>query len=267
MKTPKTQIGVIGGSGFYKLLDNPQEIRLNTPHGAPSSPVFSGKIGESNIAFIPRHGLNHQLPPHQVPYKANLWALKELGVTQVLTCTAVGSLQKEIQPGDFVILDQFIDRTRHRDDTFYHGPVTTHISSAYPYCPRLSKVFYQTAKSLKIKTHKVGTAVIIEGPRFSTAAESQFFTNQGWDVINMTQYPEVVLARELELCYAAVALVTDYDAGLMTTEKIKPVSLAQVLKTFNSNNQKALRLIIQTIKNLKHTRDCDCKNALANATL
>ncbi len=267
MKTTKPKIAVIGGSGFYSLLDKTiEEKRINTPFGPTSGNVTIGQVGKTTIAFLSRHGENHQYPPHKVPYKANLWALKELGIKQIITCTAVGSLQKEIKPGSFVILDQFVDYTRHRESTYFNGPITTHISTAYPYCKRLRKTIIQTAEKINVKTHPSGTAVIIEGPRFSTAAESIFFTNAGWDVVNMTQFPEVVLARELEMCYSAIALVTDYDAGVMSKEKIKPVSLDKVISVASKNNLNAQKLIKMTIASLTTRRNCDCKNSLKNAS-
>ncbi|MBI5465026.1 S-methyl-5'-thioadenosine phosphorylase, partial [Candidatus Gottesmanbacteria bacterium] len=226
----KAEIGIIGGSGFYELASGLKEFKVETPYGSPSGKVAIGKIANHQIAFLPRHGRNHQLPPHKINYRANLWALKKLGVERILSVTACGSLQKEIKRGDFVVLDQFVDRTRGRADTFYDGPETIHISTAYPYCPELSKLAYASAKKLKIPVHPKGTVVVIQGPRFSTKAESEWFTKMGWDVINMTGYPEVVLARELEMCYCAIALATDYDVGIVVSEKLPPVSTEEIIK-------------------------------------
>lgn len=261
------KIGIIGGSGFKNLLEQPKDIRVNTPYGAPSAPLSVGKIGKCEVVFLPRHGYNHQYPPHKVPYQANIHALKELGVKKIITCTAVGSIQKKIKPGDIVIIDQFINLTKNRTDTFYNGPVTTHISTAFPYCPTLNRQILKTAKKIGIKVRLGGTVVVVDGPRFSTAAESSFFTNMGWDIINMTQYPEVTLARELGLCYTALALVTDYDAGVVLKNKLKPVTTRQVLEVFKNNNQKATELINETIKQYSGKLGCECRNVLKDAQI
>lgn len=263
----RATIGIIGGSGFYKLLKKTEPVKVETPYGPPSGEISLGEIGGKRVAFLPRHGPDHSLPPHKVPYQANLWALKSLGVVQIITCTACGSLQKEIKRGDFVVLDQFVDRTRHRQDTFFNGPVTTHISAAYPYCPYLSKLAYQTGKKQGLAIHRKGTAVVIEGPRFSTEAESVWFSRMGWQVVNMTQYPEVALARELELCYAAIALVTDWDVGVFSSEKLKPVDFEEVIREFGKNIKKAQRLILKLVKQLPETRRCSCRKALKGAKI
>ena len=263
----KPKIAVIGGSGFYQLLNNPAFVRVETPYGAPSSKIAIGKIGEQEIAFLPRHGYEHELSPRMVPYKANLWALKSIGVEQVIAVTACGSLQKKIKRGDFVVVDQFIDRTRYRDDTYFSGPITTHISTAYPYCPEIGKLIYSVGKKLKIRIHPKGTLVVIEGPRFSTRAESEWFTRMGWDIVNMTGYPEATLARELELCYNAVALVTDYDAGIVAQEKLKPVSMDEITKVFKENNEKAQKLVTELIKKMPIERKCECGKALEGARI
>jgi 5'-methylthioadenosine phosphorylase len=258
----QAEIGIIGGSGFYQLLKKAEEIKVETPYGSPSGKLALGKIFGQRIVFLPRHGSGHSFPPHKIPYKANLWALKSLGVKQVITCTACGSLQKEIRRGDFVVLDQFIDRTRQRQDTFYDGPITTHISTAYPYCPYLTKMASQIGKKQGLPIHPKGTVVVIEGPRFSTAAESIWFTKMGWEVVNMTQYPEVALARELEMCYLAIAVVTDWDVGVVATEKLKPVEFEEVVRVCGQNIKKAQKLILQIIKELPRTRRCLCQKAL-----
>lgn len=258
-------IGIIGGSGFGGILNDSKEIRVNTPYGAPSCPLSIGKIGRHEVVFLPRHGKEHQFPPHRVPYRANIHALKELGVTRIVTCTAVGSIQKKIKPGEIVILDQFVNWTKNRPDTFFDGPITTHISTAFPYCPDLNSYAKKVAAKLKIKTRLGGTVVVIEGPRFSTAAESLFFTKMGWDVINMTQYPEVALAHEIGMCYSALALVTDYDAGVISHEKVKPVSTKEIVKIFSKNNQKAAKLIKKIIADLPERTTCACHKSLENA--
>ena len=258
-------IGVIGGSGFYHLLNNPTFTKIETPYGPPSAKIALGKIGRQEVAFLPRHGYEHDLPPSRIPYKANLWALKSLNIERVIAVTACGSLQSKIRRGDFVVIDQFIDRTKFRDDTFFVGPVTTHVSSAYPYCQELSKLASKTGKDLKIKIHSSGTLVVIEGPRFSTKAESEWFTKMGWEIINMTGYPEAILARELELCYTAIGLVTDYDVGVVASEKLPPVSMEEVSRVFKQNNEKAQRLVVEMIKNMPKVRKCECGKALVGA--
>lgn len=270
MKQTRAQnikIGVIGGSGFTKLLGKVKEIKVETPYGPPSGKIALGKVGKRRVAFLPRHNPTHDLPPHRIPYRANTWAMKSLGVERIVTCTAVGSLQKNIHPGDFVILDQFVDRTGNRQDTFYEGPITTHVSSAYPYCPQLRKLAIRIGKQLGIRIHPKGTVVVIGGPRFSTAAESEWYTKMGWSVVNMTQYPEVFLARELEICYCALALVTDYDVGIVALEHAKPVKTDQILKVMEKNNEKAQRLILSMIEQIPGRRSCECSQALNGARI
>lgn len=258
MNIPKLKIGIIGGSGFYKLLDNPKEIKVETPYGEPSDAVMVGKYKNVPVAFLPRHGRHHQLPPHKINYKANLWALNKLEVHNVLAPCACGSLQPKIKPGEFVIVDQFVNKTFGRDDTYFHGPDVVHISTAEPYCPHLRQEIYRASKKLKIKSHFGGTAVVINGPRFSTRSESQWFSQQGWEVINMTNYPESVLARELGMCYAAICLVTDYDAGIKNNPKIKPVTMQEITRTFKQNNAKAKKLLLHLIKYLPSSKICKC---------
>jgi 5'-methylthioadenosine phosphorylase len=263
----KAKIGVIGGSGFYQLLKNPRKKIIKTPYGKPSDKIAFGDIAKRKVAFLPRHGAKHQYPPHRVPYKANLWSLKEIGVERVISVTACGSLQKKIKRGDFVILDQFVDRTRGRGGSFYDGPKTIHVSLAYPYCRELAKIAYQQGKKLKLKIHSKGILVVIEGPRYSTYAESVWFTKMGWDVINMTGYPEVVLARELEICYAAIALATDYDVGVVVRNKITPVTTEEVIRVFKENNERAQKLVKSIIQKIPEKRSCDCGEALKYAAI
>lgn len=262
MDKPKADIGVFGGSGFYELLDNPREFKMNTPYGAPSSPVMIGEIGGKTVAFLPRHGKDHSLPPHMINYRANVWAMKELGVARIIGPNACGSLQKEVEPGHFVICDQFVDRTSGRKDTFYDGPITTHVSSADPYCPTMRQVAVDCSKELGITVHPTGTVVVIQGPRFSTRAESKWFASQGWEVINMTQYPECYLARELEICYCNISLITDHDAG---AEGAEPVTNDEVVRVFNENNQKVKDLLYAMVPRLPEERACICATALEAA--
>jgi 5'-methylthioadenosine phosphorylase len=259
---PKVEIGVFGGSGFYELLDDPHEYRVNTPFGAPSSPVMVGEISGKSVAFLPRHGKDHQFPPHVINYRANVWAMKELGVTRIIGPNACGSLQKHVEPGHFVICDQFVDRTSGRKDTFYDGPISTHVSSADPYCPTMRDVALKTAEQAGIVAHPTGTVVVIQGPRFSTRSESRWFAAQGWEVINMTQYPECYLARELEICYCNISLITDYDVG---TGDVPPVTNEEVIRVFNENNSKVKDLIYRMIPALPEERPCPCATALEGA--
>ena len=262
MASPHAEIGVFGGSGFTSLLDGAEQFIIDTPYGAPSSPVTVGEIGGRTVAFLPRHGLAHELPPHMIDYRANVWAMKELGVSRIIGPNACGSLQPDVKPGDFVICDQFVDRTWGRKDTFYDGPVTMHVSSADPYCPTMRVVAIEQARALGITVHETGTVVVIQGPRFSTRAESRWFASQGWEVINMTQYPECYLARELEICYCNISLITDHDAG---AEGVEPVSNDEVVRVFAENNEKVRALLHAMIPALPRERPCACAHALEGA--
>lgn len=273
-------LGIIGGSGFSKFLDNTHEQKINTPYGQPSGPImigeYQGKSATRRIAFLGRHGLGHTIPPHKINYRANLWALKELGVDQIFGPCAVGSLQPEIKPGDFLIMDQFVDRTYGRPDTFYEGRDhcppdyqhlgrVAHASPAEPYCPELRQLAIASCQKLNIPVHHRGTVVVINGPRYSTKSESRWFSQMGWEIINMTQYPEAMLARELEMCYLGIALVTDYDAGLEGREDIKPVDSQMVLQIFKQNNEKLTMLLLEIISNLPDKQSCLCGQAMKNA--
>lgn len=256
-------IGIFGGSGFYSLLDEVEMIEKETPYGPASSPIMIGRLGKKEVAFIARHGPHHELPPHMIPYKANLYAFREVGVTRVLAPSAVGSLKKEIQPGHFVIADQFVNFT-NREDTFFNEIPVTHISSADPYCPEVRSVAIDMAKKLNLPIHERGTVVVVNGPRFVTHAESDFYRKNNWDVINMTQYPEVVLAREMEMCYTNISLVTDYDTGVKD-EGMGPVNLGDVMSNFQQNTEKLKRLILDCIPNIPDIRKCPCGSSLENA--
>jgi 5'-methylthioadenosine phosphorylase len=216
---------------------------------------------------MPRHGAQHQYPAHVLNYRANVWAMKEIGVTRILGPCAAGSLQRAVRPGDFVVCDQFVDRTRGRGDTYYNGPTATHISTADPYCPELRAVAAATAREQGIPTHDRGTVVVIQGPRFSTRAESKWFANQGWEVINMTQYPECVLAREQEICYANISLITDYDVGVEDDPHAGPVNADEVIRVFNANNARLRDLLHALIPRIPTTRGCACGSALQGAQL
>lgn len=258
-------LGIIGGSGFNKFLDQVEEKKITTPYGEPSSPLMIGEYQGKKIAFLARHGLGHTLPPHKINYRANLWALKELGVDRIFGPCAVGSLQPAVEPGHFLIIDQFVDRTWGRADTFYEGPEVAHVSSAEPYCPELRRLAIDSCRKLDIPHHHRGTIVVINGPRYSTKAESRWFSQMGWEIINMTQYPEAMLARELALCYCGIALVTDYDAGLEGREEIKPVDSQMLLRIFKENNEKLIKLLLEIVASLPAERQCPCREALKNA--
>lgn len=258
--TARADIGVFGGSGFYELMESYEEIKVETPYGAPSDKIAIGEIAGKKVAFLPRHGKDHRYPPHMIPYRANLYAFKSLGVKRIIAPCAAGSLQKHIKPGDIVVCDQLVNRTFRRIDTFYDGPIVTHVSFADPYCPELRKIAIDTIRELGIPLHEKGTVVVIEGPRFSTRAESRWYTNMGWEVINMTQYPEAILARELEMCYVNISLITDYDVGM--EGEIPPVTAEEVIKIFKENVDKAKKVIFKMIERMPIERSCKCGEAL-----
>ncbi len=258
------QIGVFGGSGLYQLLEKVEEVAISTPYGPPSDSVMIGDIEGVRVAFLPRHGRGHKLPPHKINLRANLWAMASLGVTRVIGPNAAGSLQKHVKPGDFVVCDQFVDRTYGREQTFFDGPLVAHVSAADPYCPQMRQIAVETCQELSFAHHARGTVVVIQGPRFSTRAESKWFSSAGWEVINMTQYPECILARELELCYANISLITDYDVGI---EDVPPVTNDEVLRVFQENNVRVRELILRMIPRLAAGRDCGCGTAMRGAAM
>lgn len=259
------EIGVIGGTGFYSLLEEAEECRIETPYGAPSDIVTVGALAGRRVAFLPRHGRTHTLPPHEINYRANIYALKSLGCTRILGPCAAGSLQPHVEPGHLVICDQYVDRTNGRKDTFYDGPVITHVSMAEPFCPVLRSVAIAVARKQHVAVHEQGTVVVIQGPRFSTRSESKWFRTQGWEVINMTQYPECALARELELCYVNLSLITDYDVGVEDDPTLTPVTADEVLRRFQENIGRLRELIGGIIAAIPAHRDCPCATALRQA--
>lgn len=263
----RAEIGIFGGSGFYSFLDDVRQVHVHTPYGAPSDRVALATLEGRRVAFIPRHGQNHNVPAPNVNYRANIWALKELGVTQILAPCSCGSLQTHIHPGQFVILDQFVDRTYGRPDTFFHGPETHHIGAAEPYCSRLRALAAEKCRELDIPVLDRGTMVIIQGPRFSTRAESAWFTHNGWDVVGMTQYPEAILARELGICYTGIALVTDYDTGIVAETGREPVSIEEVLRVFNDNVHHVKSLIAVLVRDAGTTRTCSCEEEARRAVV
>ena len=270
MTQPHADIGVFGGSGFYQFTegtggDAPQEVAVDTPYGPPSDRFTLMTLAGRRVAFLPRHGRGHTIPPHKINYRANVWAMRSLGITRILAPSAVGSLQPHIAPGHIVINDQFVDRTSGRADTFYDGPGVTHVSPAEPYCPQLRQLAIDAVRANGIPVHETGTCVTIQGPRFSTKAESRWFTAAGWDIVGMTQYPEVVLARELALCYVHISLVTDYDAGLVGGAG--HVEAADVRAVLAQNTDNVKRVIYALLYALPPERDCPCAGALTRAKL
>lgn len=241
-------LGVIGGSGFYSFF-GPQArtVSVDTPYGAPSAPITIGAVGGHEVAFLPRHGVDHEFSPHTVPYRANMWALRSVGVRRIFAPCAVGSLTAEWGPGSIVVPDQLVDRTRGRADTYFDSG-GIHVSFADPYCPALRA----TAAGLPGVVDG-GTMVVIQGPRFSTRAESRWFADQGFTLVNMTGYPEAVLARELEMCYAAIALVTDLDAGI---EAGSGVTTVDVFAEFQRNLVPFKKLVHEVLESVDDERAC-----------
>lgn len=263
------EIGVIGGSGFYSFLEDVTELPVETPYGPPSDSLFLGEVAGRRVAFLPRHGRDHDLPPHRINYRANLWALRSVGVRQVLGPCAVGGLRPEYGPGTLLVPDQLVDRTKARAQTYYDGvPLpdgsaskVVHISLADPYCPDGRAAALTAARTHDWEPVDGGTLVVIEGPRFSTRAESVFHAAMGWSVVGMTGHPEAVLARELGLCYTSMTLVTDLDAGAETGEG---VSHEEVLKVFAANVGRLRTVLFDAVGGLPASdeRDCLCSHAL-----
>ncbi|MBD3207366.1 S-methyl-5'-thioadenosine phosphorylase [Candidatus Bathyarchaeota archaeon] len=253
------EIGIIGGTGVYDpdILEEPKDVKISTPFGATSSLITVGTYEGKNIAFLSRHGPSHQIPPHKIPNQANIWALRKIGVKRIIASSAVGSLREDYKPGDFVMTDQFIDRTKKRLDTFYEGGQLCHISAADPICPQIHEYFVEHARKLELKVHPSGTYICIEGPRFSTRAESKLFRQWGCDIIGMTLYPEVILAREAQLCYVSIAMVTDYDVWAE-----KPVSAQEVIETMEKNSENFKKLIMTALPEFPEKRLCDCGESL-----
>ncbi|MEV7594158.1 S-methyl-5'-thioadenosine phosphorylase [Streptomyces sp. NPDC089922] len=262
------EIGVIGGSGFYSFLEDVSEIRVDTPYGPPSDSLYLGELAGRTVAFLPRHGRGHTVPPHRINYRANLWALRSVGVRQVLGPCAVGGLRAEYGPGTLLVPDQMVDRTQTRAQTFFDGvplpdgsvPNVVHTTFADPYCPVGRAVAVAAARGQDWEPVDGGTMVVVEGPRFSTRAESRWYASAGWSVIGMTGHPEAILARELGLCYTSMALVTDLDAGAETGEG---VSHAEVLKVFGENVGRLRTVLFDAVAGLPATesRDCLCTHA------
>ncbi len=250
MASAQASVAVIGGSGFYEFLDDTQEVPVETPYGDPSAPVAIGAVAGQAVAFLPRHGKGHAFPPHLINYRANLWALREVGVRQVLAPCAVGGLLPSVAPGDIVVPDQLVDRTSGRVQTYVERGAV-HAPFADPYCDRLSAAVAAADPTVK----RGGAMVVIEGPRFSTRAESQAYAAAGWSLVNMTGHPEAILARELRVCYSAVALVTDMDAGVETGEG---VGQAEVFATFAANIERVKAILSTVLADLPSPDGCAC---------
>ncbi|MEV4497543.1 5'-methylthioadenosine phosphorylase [Micromonospora arborensis] len=259
---PTADIAVIGGSGLYALLDGTAH-ELETPYGPPSDAVTIAEVAGRRVAFLPRHGRDHRHPPHLIPYRANLWALRSLGVRQVLAPCAVGGLRPELGPGTFVVPDQLIDRTSGRAQTYYdQGAV--HVPFADPYCPNGRRALLAAAAGRDVTAVDGGTVVVVEGPRFSTRAESRWYASIGGTVVNMTGHPEAVLARELALCYSSIALITDLDAGVQAGES---VTQDEVFRVFAANTDRLRGVLLDALAALPAAQDCVCGHALDGITL
>jgi len=253
-------IGVIGGSGLCKLseLENCKVIEVETPYGKPSEPLLIGNFCGKRIAFLPRHGSGHTIPPHKVPYKANLAALRSVGVRHVIATCVSGSLRKEIEPGTFVVPDQFINFTWGRDDTFEVDRELIHLPMAQPYCEHIRALIVRELKAMDENCKPAGTVVVIQGPRFSTIAESRMYAMMGGDIVNMTQYPECYFARELGLCYGVVATITDYDVCVPSAISMQPASMETVLGIFRRNTEKTVSLLVKLMNLSQEITACNC---------
>ena len=258
----KAEIGIFGGTGIYDsgLLEDAKEITLDTPYGKTSDSITVGTFQGRNIAFLPRHGKKHSIPPHMINFRANIWAFKELGVKRIIAPSAVGSLKEEIKPSHFALPSQFLDFTKSREGSFSKDGKVIHISVANPFCPELQNVVVKTATEQNVTIHKDCTYVCIEGPRFSTKAESKFFRSAGADIIGMTLVPECQLAREAQMCYVSVSTVTDYDVWAE-----KSVTAKEVFETISKNVEKIKKMLIKLIDEIPQQRRCSCDKALAEA--
>jgi 5'-methylthioadenosine phosphorylase len=266
-ETPAAEIGVFGGSGFYSLLDGVHEIAVETPYGAPSDSLFLAEYAGKRVAFLPRHGRRHNIPPHKINYRANVWAMKHLGVRYLISPCAAGSLQPHVMPEHFVVCDQYVDRTRGRADTFYDGPDVYHVSSAEPYCPHLRQLAIGVIREQGIKVHEKGTIVVIQGPRFSTKAESRWFTSAGWEVIGMTGYPETHLALEQAMAVVNISLITDYDCGLAAEGNVVPVTSEEVYEVFKKNAENVKSVVLELIRRIPLDLDSPCHHVLERAKI
>ncbi len=261
---PQAKIGVIGGTGLYDIegLTDIEEVNTDTPFGKPSDAITIGKLGGVEVAFLPRHGRGHRISPTELPVRANIYALKSLGVEHIIAVSSAGSFKQEIMPGDLLIPDQIIDRTRNRVNTFFGEGIVTHIPFAEPFCPTLCQVLYESAKEAGASVHPKGTFVVMEGPAFSTRAESRLYRSWGADIIGMTALPEAKLAREAEICYAIIGCVTDYDSWM---ERSEPVTIDVILNVLRQNIDTARKIIKLAVSRIPEKRNCSCATALEGA--
>lgn len=254
-------IGIIGGSGVYDMkIEGRKEVEVSTPFGKPSEKIVTGSIGGRKVAFLARHGIGHMISPGRLNVRANIFALKKLGVERIISASAVGSLKEELKPLDFVLPDQIFDRTKSRRHSFFEEGIVVHASFADPFCGELSDVIYGSAKEIGLGIHKGGTYLCMEGPQFSTRAESRVYRQMGMDVIGMTAVPEAKLAREAEICYSTIAMVTDYDVW-----KGEDVSVEMIISNLNRNSENVKKLLYAAIPKIPEGRECKCKSALATA--
>lgn len=265
MEDARAEIGVFGGSGFYALLPGVEEVSVDTPYGPPSGSLHVAHYRGKRVAFLPRHGPDHSIPPHSINYRANVWAMKSLGVRYLLSPCAAGSLQPHVKPEHFVVCDQYVDRTRDRRDTFYDGPEVYHISAADPYCPHLRTLAIDVIREQGITVHERGTIVVVQGPRFSTRAESQWYSAAGWEAIGMTQYPEAYLALEQAMAVVNISLITDYDCGLMAEGDVPPVTQEEVFTVFRNNSERVKRVVLELIDRIPLDLDSPCHHILEGA--
>jgi 5'-methylthioadenosine phosphorylase len=260
-------IGIIGGSGFYEFLTDAQTVSYPTPYGDPSAGLTHGVVAGHPVVFLPRHGVHHEFPAHRVNYRANLWAMRAAGVRRIVSPCAAGALAPGVHPGDFVVLSQLVDRTQGRADTYYDGPDLHHVGFADPYCPVVADAIASGARRHGETVHTDATVVVINGPRFSTRAESHWYRAQGWHAINMTQYPEAVLARELGLCFGGVALITDYDSGALDDDASEAVDMAAVLAVLRDNVERLRGALTMVVEDLAAAGDgaCHCASGAGPA--
>ncbi|MDP3879355.1 MAG: S-methyl-5'-thioadenosine phosphorylase [Dehalococcoidales bacterium] len=264
MPEPRAKIGVIGGTGLYDIegLTDIKEVDIDTPFGKPSDTIVTGRLEGVGVAFLPRHGRGHRISPSELPARANIYALKSLGVEHIIAINSAGSFKKEVKPGDLLIPDQLIDRTRGRTGTFFSDGIVAHIAFADPFCPDLSRVVYESAQEAGASVHPTGTMVVMEGPAFSTRAESRLYRSWGADIIGMTALPEAKLAREAEICYAIIGCVTDYDSWWQPGEA---VTVEIILETLRKNVDMSKRIIKLAVGKIPHMRNCACATALEMA--
>ncbi len=261
---PQAKIGVIGGSGLYDIegMTDIEEVDITTPFGKPSDSIILGRLGGVGIAFLPRHGRGHRISPSELPSRANIYALKSLGVEHIIAICSAGSFKKEIEPGHLLIPDQLIDRTRTRVSSFFSEGIVAHVPFADPFCPALCQLLYESAKEIGATVNPKGTFVVMEGPAFSTRAESRLYRSWGADLIGMTALPEAKLAREAEICYAIIGCVTDYDSWW---ERAEPITVDVILNTMRHNVDTAKNIIRLAVSRIPEKRDCPCATALETA--